>query len=128
MYEKKSLQWFGILICVWKGLLEILFHCNPLEMEFDLDKALEDVPIHVEDTSTPSSPPVVTPKQEQQQPGVIAELPSEEEKKLQHFTKLRPRRNKKTNSSKVPVSKTVQAKRLLCEEYVTTSNNFDLFT
>ncbi|XP_023819932.1 F-actin-uncapping protein LRRC16A isoform X2 [Oryzias latipes] len=72
------------------------------EMEFDLDKALEDVPIHVEDTSTPSSPPVVTPKQEQQQPGVIAELPSEEEKKLQHFTKLRPRRNKKTNSSKVP--------------------------
>uniref|UniRef100_A0A8C8E1W5 Capping protein regulator and myosin 1 linker 1 n=1 Tax=Oryzias sinensis TaxID=183150 RepID=A0A8C8E1W5_9TELE len=72
------------------------------EMEFDLDKALEDVPIHVEDTSTPSSPPVVTPKQEQQQPGVMAELPSEEEKKLQHFTKLRPRRNKKTNSSKVP--------------------------
>uniref|UniRef100_A0A8C7ZY32 Capping protein regulator and myosin 1 linker 1 n=1 Tax=Oryzias sinensis TaxID=183150 RepID=A0A8C7ZY32_9TELE len=70
------------------------------EMEFDLDKALEDVPIHVEDTSTPSSPPVVTPKQEQQQPGVMAELPSEEEKKLQHFTKLRPRRNKKTNSSK----------------------------
>uniref|UniRef100_A0A8C8E1X9 Capping protein regulator and myosin 1 linker 1 n=1 Tax=Oryzias sinensis TaxID=183150 RepID=A0A8C8E1X9_9TELE len=69
------------------------------EMEFDLDKALEDVPIHVEDTSTPSSPPVVTPKQEQQQPGVMAELPSEEEKKLQHFTKLRPRRNKKTNSS-----------------------------
>uniref|UniRef100_A0A3P9HF33 CARMIL C-terminal domain-containing protein n=1 Tax=Oryzias latipes TaxID=8090 RepID=A0A3P9HF33_ORYLA len=74
------------------------------EMEFDLDKALEDVPIHVEDTSTPSSPPVVTPKQEQQQPGVMAELPSEEEKKLQHFTKLRPRRNKKTNSSKVTPS------------------------
>ncbi|KAF6725438.1 Leucine-rich repeat-containing protein 16A [Oryzias melastigma] len=76
------------------------------EMEFDLDKALEDVPMHMEDTSTPShtpsTPPVVTPKQEQQQPGVIAELPSEEEKKLQHFTKLRPRRNKKTNSSKVP--------------------------
>lgn len=86
-------------------------------MEFDLDKALEDVPMHMEDTSTPShtpsTPPVVTPKQEQQQPGVIAELPSEEEKKLQHFTKLRPRRNKKTNSSKVPVSKTLQAKKLL---------------
>uniref|UniRef100_A0A3P8PS38 CARMIL C-terminal domain-containing protein n=1 Tax=Astatotilapia calliptera TaxID=8154 RepID=A0A3P8PS38_ASTCA len=54
------------------------------EMEFDLDKALEDVPIH----------PCPT--------GVMVELPSEEEKKLQHFTKLRPRRNKKTHSSKVP--------------------------
>uniref|UniRef100_A0AAX7V6N5 CARMIL C-terminal domain-containing protein n=1 Tax=Astatotilapia calliptera TaxID=8154 RepID=A0AAX7V6N5_ASTCA len=61
------------------------------EMEFDLDKALEDVPIHVEDTSTSSHTPS-TPSM----------LPSEEEKKLQHFTKLRPRRNKKTHSSKVP--------------------------
>uniref|UniRef100_A0A3P9DIJ0 Capping protein regulator and myosin 1 linker 1 n=1 Tax=Maylandia zebra TaxID=106582 RepID=A0A3P9DIJ0_9CICH len=59
------------------------------EMEFDLDKALEDVPIHVEDTSTSSHTPS-TPSM----------LPSEEEKKLQHFTKLRPRRNKKTHSSK----------------------------
>uniref|UniRef100_A0A3Q4I7L3 Capping protein regulator and myosin 1 linker 1 n=1 Tax=Neolamprologus brichardi TaxID=32507 RepID=A0A3Q4I7L3_NEOBR len=61
------------------------------EMEFDLDKALEDVPIHMEDTSTSSHTPS-TPSM----------LPSEEEKKLQHFTKLRPRRNKKTHSSKVP--------------------------
>lgn len=76
------------------------------EMEFDLDKALEDVPIHVEDTScqTPPTPSQVLPKLEQRS-GVIVELPSEEEKKLQHFTKLRPRRNKKTHSSKVPVSK-----------------------
>ncbi|XP_030605096.1 F-actin-uncapping protein LRRC16A-like [Archocentrus centrarchus] len=76
------------------------------EMEFDLDKALEDVPIHVEDTSTssqtPSTPSMVLPKLDQCPTGVMVELPSEEEKKLQHFTKLRPRRNKKTHSSKVP--------------------------
>uniref|UniRef100_A0AAX7UBY1 CARMIL C-terminal domain-containing protein n=1 Tax=Astatotilapia calliptera TaxID=8154 RepID=A0AAX7UBY1_ASTCA len=76
------------------------------EMEFDLDKALEDVPIHVEDTSTsshtPSTPSMVLPKLEPCPTGVMVELPSEEEKKLQHFTKLRPRRNKKTHSSKVP--------------------------
>ncbi|XP_035765864.1 F-actin-uncapping protein LRRC16A-like [Neolamprologus brichardi] len=76
------------------------------EMEFDLDKALEDVPIHMEDTSTsshtPSTPSMVQPKLEPCPTGVMVELPSEEEKKLQHFTKLRPRRNKKTHSSKVP--------------------------
>ncbi|XP_019219862.1 F-actin-uncapping protein LRRC16A isoform X3 [Oreochromis niloticus] len=76
------------------------------EMEFDLDKALEDVPIHVEDTSTsshtPSTPSMVLSKLEPCPTGVMVELPSEEEKKLQHFTKLRPRRNKKTHSSKVP--------------------------
>lgn len=71
-------------------------------MEFDLDKALEDVPVHVEDASSRTPP---TPSQQQQQPkGSLAELPSEEEKKLQHFTKLRPRRNKKTHSTKVSVS------------------------
>ncbi|XP_042345949.1 F-actin-uncapping protein LRRC16A-like isoform X2 [Plectropomus leopardus] len=76
------------------------------EMEFDLDKALEDVPIHVEDTSTssqtPPTPSQVLPKLEQRTPGAMVDLPSEEEKKLQHFTKLRPRRNKKTHSSKIP--------------------------
>uniref|UniRef100_A0A8C5GQE8 CARMIL C-terminal domain-containing protein n=1 Tax=Gouania willdenowi TaxID=441366 RepID=A0A8C5GQE8_GOUWI len=73
------------------------------EMEFDLDKALENVPVHIEDTSlrTPPTPSLVTPTLDQRG---ISELPSEEEKKLQHFTKLRPRRNKKTNSNKIPVS------------------------
>uniref|UniRef100_A0A674P5V6 Capping protein regulator and myosin 1 linker 1 n=1 Tax=Takifugu rubripes TaxID=31033 RepID=A0A674P5V6_TAKRU len=72
------------------------------EMEFDLDKALEDVPVHVEDASsrTPPTPSQVVPKMEQR---LMAELPSEEEKKLQHFTKLRPRRKKKLHSSKVPI-------------------------
>lgn len=69
------------------------------EMEFDLDKALEDVPVHVEDTAVPQTVPS---KQEQRSSGGMTNLPSEEEKKLQHFTKLRPRRNKKTHSSKVP--------------------------
>ncbi|XP_053743211.1 F-actin-uncapping protein LRRC16A-like isoform X2 [Synchiropus splendidus] len=67
------------------------------EMEFDLDKALEDVPVHVEDTLSQTPP-----KPEQRPAAGMVELPSEEEKKLQHFTKLRPRRNKKMNSSKVP--------------------------
>ncbi|XP_035019799.2 F-actin-uncapping protein LRRC16A isoform X2 [Hippoglossus stenolepis] len=76
------------------------------EMEFDLDKALEDVPIHVDDASTssqtPPTPSQVLPKLEHRLAGKMVELPSEEEKKLQHFTKLRPRRNKKRHSSKVP--------------------------
>lgn len=74
-------------------------------MEFDLDKALEDVPVHVEDASsrTPPTPSQAPPKMEQR---LMAELPSEEEKKLQHFTKVRPRRKKKMHSNKVPVSKT----------------------
>ncbi|XP_073340705.1 F-actin-uncapping protein LRRC16A-like [Pagrus major] len=74
------------------------------EMEFDLDKALEDVPVHVEDASsrTPPTPSHALPKLEHRPSGGMVELPSEEEKKLQHFTKLRPRRNKKQHSSKVP--------------------------
>ncbi|XP_046890784.1 F-actin-uncapping protein LRRC16A-like isoform X1 [Hypomesus transpacificus] len=73
------------------------------EMEFDLDKALEDVPVHVEDP--PAS--VAPPRQEKRKSGAsasVTELPSEESKKLQHFTKLRPRRNKNktTQSSKSP--------------------------
>ncbi|XP_075937574.1 F-actin-uncapping protein LRRC16A-like [Anarhichas minor] len=79
------------------------------EMAFDLDKALEDVPIHVDEASTssqtPPTPSQVLPKLEHRPPGGMVELPSEEEKKLQHFTKLRPRRNKKKHSSKIPVSK-----------------------
>lgn len=58
-------------------------------MEFDLDKALEDVPIHIED------PPYPSVKHEKRSSSVMAELPSEEAKKLEHFTKLRPKRMKK---------------------------------
>ncbi|XP_029115782.1 F-actin-uncapping protein LRRC16A-like isoform X2 [Scleropages formosus] len=69
------------------------------EMEFDLDKALEDVPIHVEDPPPPA-------KLEKKSSVGMGDLPSEEAKKLQHYTKLRPKRNKKRQSFKVPISTT----------------------
>ncbi|XP_004847644.1 F-actin-uncapping protein LRRC16A isoform X2 [Heterocephalus glaber] len=67
------------------------------EMEFDLDKALEEVPIHVED------PPFPSIKQEKRSSGFISELPSEEGRKLEHFTKLRPKRNKKQQPTQAAV-------------------------
>ncbi|KAM8782347.1 F-actin-uncapping protein LRRC16A isoform 2-T2 [Rhynchonycteris naso] len=67
------------------------------EMEFDLDKALEEVPIHIEDPPCPASRP------EKRISGLISELPSEEGKKLEHFTKLRPRRNKKQQPTQAAV-------------------------
>ena len=68
-----------------------------VEMEFDLDKALEEVPIHVEDPPFPSSRP------EKRSSGFISELPSEEGRKLEHFTKLRPRRHKKQQPTQAAV-------------------------
>uniref|UniRef100_A0A8D0CWF4 Capping protein regulator and myosin 1 linker 1 n=1 Tax=Sander lucioperca TaxID=283035 RepID=A0A8D0CWF4_SANLU len=53
-------------------------------MEFDLDKALEEVPIHVED---PPPPP---------QPLDRMSLPPVEHKMLEHHTKLRPKPMKRT--------------------------------
>uniref|UniRef100_A0A8P0NW17 Capping protein regulator and myosin 1 linker 1 n=1 Tax=Canis lupus familiaris TaxID=9615 RepID=A0A8P0NW17_CANLF len=67
------------------------------EMEFDLDKALEEVPIHIED------PPFPSGRQEKRSSGFISELPSEEGKKLEHFTKLRPKRNKKQQPTQAAV-------------------------
>lgn len=69
-----------------------------LEMEFDLDKALEEVPIHIEDPPFPSS------RLDKRTSGFISELPSEEGRKLEHFTKLRPKRNKKQQPSQAAVS------------------------
>ncbi|XP_066208365.1 F-actin-uncapping protein LRRC16A isoform X1 [Saccopteryx leptura] len=67
------------------------------EMEFDLDKALEEVPIHIEDPPCPAGRP------EKRSSGLISELPSEEGRKLEHFTKLRPRRNKKQQPTQAAV-------------------------
>ncbi|XP_075777247.1 F-actin-uncapping protein LRRC16A isoform X3 [Pelodiscus sinensis] len=67
------------------------------EMEFDLDKALEEVPIHIED------PPFFSSRPDKRTSGFISELPSEEGKKLEHFTKLRPKRNKKQQPSQTSV-------------------------
>ncbi|XP_025030939.1 F-actin-uncapping protein LRRC16A isoform X2 [Python bivittatus] len=68
------------------------------EMEFDLDKALEEVPIHIED------PPFPSGRLDKRTSGFISELPSEEGKKLEHFTKLRPKRNKKQQPTQSAVS------------------------
>ncbi|XP_060228654.1 F-actin-uncapping protein LRRC16A isoform X5 [Meriones unguiculatus] len=67
------------------------------EMEFDLDKALEEVPIHIEDPPFPSVRP------EKRSSGLISELPSEESRRLEHFTKLRPKRNKKQQPTQAAV-------------------------
>ncbi|NP_001178621.1 F-actin-uncapping protein LRRC16A [Rattus norvegicus] len=67
------------------------------EMEFDLDKALEEVPIHIED------PPFPSVRQEKRSSGLISELPSEEGRRLEHFTKLRPKRNKKQQPTQAAV-------------------------
>uniref|UniRef100_A0A8C4IBF9 Leucine-rich repeat-containing protein 16A n=1 Tax=Dicentrarchus labrax TaxID=13489 RepID=A0A8C4IBF9_DICLA len=64
------------------------------EMEFDLDKALEEVPIHVED---PPLPPPPT------QPVDRMSLPSVEHMTLKHCTKSRPKPKKRTKPSRPPV-------------------------
>ncbi|XP_062986530.1 F-actin-uncapping protein LRRC16A isoform X2 [Elgaria multicarinata webbii] len=71
------------------------------EMEFDLDKALEEVPIHIED------PPFSSGRLEKRTSGFISELPSEEGKKLEHFTKLRPKRNKKQQPTQAAVNSAI---------------------
>ncbi|KAL8182431.1 UNVERIFIED_CONTAM: F-actin-uncapping protein LRRC16A [Gekko kuhli] len=70
------------------------------EMEFDLDKALEEIPIHIED------PPFSSSRLDKRSSGFISELPSEEGKKLEHFTKLRPKRNKKQQPTQAAVTTT----------------------
>ncbi|KAL7381996.1 hypothetical protein ABVT39_014722 [Epinephelus coioides] len=85
------------------------------EMEFDLDKALEEVPIHVED---PPLPPPPHPPQSADRMSAycgdlpppptplntksicLSELPSVEHKVLEHHTKLRPKPKKRTKPSR----------------------------
>ncbi|XP_055732333.1 F-actin-uncapping protein LRRC16A isoform X1 [Salvelinus fontinalis] len=64
------------------------------EMEFDLDKALEEVPIHEED----SPPPPLSDKM----PTYFGKLPTMEARKLEHHTKLRPKPKKRTKPSRAP--------------------------
>lgn len=68
-------------------------------MEFDLDKALEEVPIHVEDPPLPSSPP----PELHPQTACVAELPPVELSTLEHRTKGRPRPMKRTKPSREAV-------------------------
>ncbi|GAA6093266.1 F-actin-uncapping protein LRRC16A-like isoform X2 [Tachysurus ichikawai] len=62
------------------------------ELEFDLDKALEHVPIHMEDLPPP--PELVEEELERPESVFFIDLPETESPKLQHITKLRPRRKK----------------------------------
>ncbi|XP_045078031.1 F-actin-uncapping protein LRRC16A-like isoform X2 [Coregonus clupeaformis] len=71
---------------------EVMFYIP--EMEFDLDKALEEVPIHEED---PPHPPPLDKK-----PTYFGELPTMEARKLEHHTKLRPKPKKRANPSRAP--------------------------
>ncbi|XP_010864029.1 F-actin-uncapping protein LRRC16A isoform X2 [Esox lucius] len=62
------------------------------ELEFDLDKALEEVPIHEEDP--PPSPPLDKKQM------YFGELPNVEAQKLEHHTKLRPKPKKRSKPSR----------------------------
>uniref|UniRef100_A0AAY5KUZ0 CARMIL C-terminal domain-containing protein n=1 Tax=Esox lucius TaxID=8010 RepID=A0AAY5KUZ0_ESOLU len=65
------------------------------ELEFDLDKALEEVPIHEEDP--PPSPPLDKKQM------YFGELPNVEAQKLEHHTKLRPKPKKRSKPSRAAV-------------------------
>ncbi|XP_041040471.1 F-actin-uncapping protein LRRC16A-like isoform X4 [Carcharodon carcharias] len=69
------------------------------EMEFDLDKALEEIPVHFDESAPASS--IYSKQERSSRPSsMMTELPSEEVKKLEHYTKSRPKRNKKLPPSK----------------------------
>uniref|UniRef100_A0AAR2KM00 CARMIL C-terminal domain-containing protein n=1 Tax=Pygocentrus nattereri TaxID=42514 RepID=A0AAR2KM00_PYGNA len=68
------------------------------ELEFDLDKALEHVPIHMEDLLLPPPPALVEAELENQESVCFSDLAETESPKLEHITKRRPRR-KKTKST-----------------------------
>lgn len=84
-------------------LVVYFFHLFVSELEFDLDKALEHVPIHMEDLPPP--PELVEEELERPESVFFIDLPETESPKLQHITKLRPRRKKTvTKPRKVAVS------------------------
>ncbi|KAM4725409.1 F-actin-uncapping protein LRRC16A isoform 2-T2 [Anableps anableps] len=82
------------------------------EMEFDLDKALEEVPIHVEDPPLPSPPPQASdrmshdedlpPPPSDGKSVCLGELPQLEHKTLENCTKSRPKPKKRTKPSRAP--------------------------
>ncbi|KAM9737838.1 F-actin-uncapping protein LRRC16A [Menidia menidia] len=96
------------------------------EMEFDLDKALEEVPIHVEDPPSPSPPPP-PPSQTSDRMSVcygdlpppptpvdakstsLGELPPLELKTLEHHNKHRPKPKGRMKPSRAPREVTVSS-------------------
>lgn len=77
-------------------------------MEFDLDKALEEVPIHVEDPPPPSTPP----QPQDRSTECLSELPPVELTTLKHCTKTRPKPMKRTKPSREAVSGAQRGVRL----------------
>ncbi|XP_066524854.1 F-actin-uncapping protein LRRC16A-like [Hoplias malabaricus] len=82
------------------------------ELEFDLDKALEHVPMHMDDLPLPPTPAPLEAEPENQLSVCFKNLPETESPKLQHITKLRPRRKKTTKPSKPPALKRAPAEDL----------------
>nr|XP_046273541.1 F-actin-uncapping protein LRRC16A isoform X2 [Scatophagus argus] len=85
------------------------------EMEFDLDKALEEVPIHVEDPPLPPPPSQPLdrmsayygdlpppPASLDTKSVYVGELPPVEHVTLEHRTKFRPKPKKRTKPSRTP--------------------------
>lgn len=99
---------------------ESLYLLFPTEMEFDLDKALEEVPIHVEDPPLPSPPPQVSdrmsysedlplpPTPSDGKSVCLGELPQLEHKTLESCTKSRPKLKKRTKPSRTSVRRSIR--------------------
>lgn len=79
------------------------------EMEFDLDKALEEVPIHVEDLphASPPPPPAAALPLDGPWPASLnlpaPPTPTELPPPLEHHTKSRPKPRKRTRPSRPAV-------------------------
>uniref|UniRef100_A0A3Q3GNC6 F-actin-uncapping protein LRRC16A-like n=1 Tax=Labrus bergylta TaxID=56723 RepID=A0A3Q3GNC6_9LABR len=80
----------------WSGRLSLCCIRTLAEMEFDLDKALEEVPIHVEDP-TPPPPPASSKPTDRMSSYYLLPV---EHKMLEHHTKLRPKPKKRTRPSR----------------------------
>ncbi|XP_077096605.1 F-actin-uncapping protein LRRC16A-like [Siphateles boraxobius] len=82
---------------------------SAFELDFDLCKALEDVSLSVNDLPPPptqsESPPPVEAELPQPQPMSFSDLPTGDTPPLQHATKFRPRRTKKTKPSRAAVKR-----------------------
>uniref|UniRef100_A0A4W4E7V9 CARMIL C-terminal domain-containing protein n=1 Tax=Electrophorus electricus TaxID=8005 RepID=A0A4W4E7V9_ELEEL len=72
------------------------------ELEFDLDKALENVPIHMEDLPLPPPPTPLKEELDRQESECFSDLPETETPKLEHITKHRPRRKKTSRPFRAP--------------------------
>lgn len=95
-------------------------------MEFDLDKALEEVPIHVEDPPLPPPPPPAAASPSLDRMSVYGDLPPPptpldaksclgellpvEHVTLEHRTKFRPKPKKRTKPSRPSVGRSLLSK------------------